>query len=321
MKIRFLIVLILLGLNSKNYCQKKYFSGAINYEISIQSKIVNYTENDFLLSLADSKLSTAYFNTTKMKLFNEYKNEFYDIETLTGFVRFFGNDSLFEIKEDSITILSKLSEEQFPYYDKIKNRTIELVILDTNYLGYKCFKETQLYYNDTIISIYLDTNSYHFATSLLLYKKYSNKYYTQIKRALSIYQSQVNDSITKLPNLPIGKDFNNAYSTNAYYNDKENKSWRKYLSENINASLGGKYIKIPKGEMSAKETVIVEFIIDKEGKITNAFALNKEFVHKKLAENALKVITNCKNWIPQMYKDKGVVSIKRQPITFQVNIE
>lgn len=94
--------------------------------------------------------------------------------------------------------------------------------------------------------------------------------------------------------------------------------WRKYLEENLNTSIGDKYINIPKGKKRAKATVTVNFLIDKEGNITEASAdsLSIATVHKKVVEEAVRVIKEGPKWKPAMQDGKYVAYRQRQTITF-----
>jgi protein TonB len=94
--------------------------------------------------------------------------------------------------------------------------------------------------------------------------------------------------------------------------------WRKYLEENLNTRLGGKYIKIPKGETEARATVTVDFLVDKKGNIfdVSADSLSIATVHKKIVAEAVRVIKEGPKWKPAMQDGKYVLYRQRQAITF-----
>ncbi len=116
--------------------------------------------------------------------------------------------------------------------------------------------------------------------------------------------------------------------------------WMNYLQNNLNTRLGNKYIKIPKGELTARQTAKVSFIVSKNGDITDIEVTNKDSIHPKLAEEAIRVIKEGPKWTPAQqasvldipglteqqridstYK-KGlpkVTSRKHQAITWQVS--
>jgi hypothetical protein len=118
--------------------------------------------------------------------------------------------------------------------------------------------------------------------------------------------------------------------------------WAKYLQANLNADLGSKTIKVPKGQTSAKVSVLVSFIVDEEGNISDISVDNAKDVPAKLAKEAMRVIKEGPRWIPAKQSPvpdmpglteqqriditikKGLAKVKsrkRQAITWQVNIE
>ena len=98
-------------------------------------------------------------------------------------------------------------------------------------------------------------------------------------------------------------------------------AWKEYLETNLKSSLGGRYIKIPKGESSAKATVIVNFFINKFGLIdsTRADSLAIVTIHPKIVAEAIRVIKESPQWIPAWQNGKNVGYRARQAITFVAN--
>ena len=60
--------------------------------------------------------------------------------------------------------------------------------------------------------------------------------------------------------------------------------WKDYLIHNLRTSIGDKYIKIPKGETSAKAKVILNFLIDKYGNVDSVKvdSISLASVHEKV---------------------------------------
>jgi len=96
--------------------------------------------------------------------------------------------------------------------------------------------------------------------------------------------------------------------------------WRKYLELNLNTAVGDKYIKIPKGDTSAKATVTVNFLVDKNGNIQNPVAdsLSSVTVHKKIIAEAIRAIKDGPKWIPAWQDGHYVAYRAKQAITFIV---
>lgn len=74
-------------------------------------------------------------------------------------------------------------------------------------------------------------------------------------------------------------------------------------------------LKIPERtlNLNAEGTVRVRFIIDEQGKVTNVrISKSVEFA---LDEEAMRVVSSAKDWLPASIKDKKVKAYREQPIT------
>lgn len=97
--------------------------------------------------------------------------------------------------------------------------------------------------------------------------------------------------------------------------------WTKYLQANLNIKLGEKYIKIPKGQKQAKQTAILNFLVDSKGYITEAHVDNVDEIHPKLAAEAIRVIKEGPRWKPAVQNGKPVSYRARQTITWMITAE
>jgi protein TonB len=96
--------------------------------------------------------------------------------------------------------------------------------------------------------------------------------------------------------------------------------WRTYLQTNLKASLGSKYLK-PKPGQTVRQTVIVSFLVDKEGNIQAARVDNPNEVHPKLAEESVRVIEQGPKWIPANQNGRNVIYRQKQSIIWQATYE
>lgn len=87
--------------------------------------------------------------------------------------------------------------------------------------------------------------------------------------------------------------------------------WRDYLSKNLDLSFT-KSKNIPAGNY----TTIVQFIVDRDGTISDLKALTK--LGYGFEEEAIRVIKKSGKWIPAMQSNKLVAAYRKQPITFQI---
>ena len=94
--------------------------------------------------------------------------------------------------------------------------------------------------------------------------------------------------------------------------------WSKYLRENLNANLGNKYIRIKQNERVAQQMIKLQFIVNKDGKVSDVVALPNKDNHPKLAAEAVRVIKEGPDWIPAEQNNRKVTYLATQYITFQV---
>jgi len=88
------------------------------------------------------------------------------------------------------------------------------------------------------------------------------------------------------------------------------RGWLDYLNKNLNTDLGARYIKLKKTDSIAKQTVIVSFIIEPTGMISNVTAETKkgEDVHPKLIAEAIRVVAESPRWEPAQQESFELVN-------------
>lgn len=93
----------------------------------------------------------------------------------------------------------------------------------------------------------------------------------------------------------------------------------KYIQTNIDPSVSAKYIKIPRGEDNASQTATVLFMINEKGRVLNAHIVNKDQVHPKIAEEAVRVISASPPWTPASIIGGKTFFWTKYSITFQTS--
>ncbi len=87
--------------------------------------------------------------------------------------------------------------------------------------------------------------------------------------------------------------------------------WRKYLQRTLNAA-----VPVENGAPAGTYTVIVQFIVDKEGNISDVKALTR---HGYCMEaEVMRVIRKGPKWEPAIQNGRMVKAYRKQPVTFQV---
>lgn len=92
------------------------------------------------------------------------------------------------------------------------------------------------------------------------------------------------------------------------------KEWRRYLERNLDANTP-----VENGAPEGSYTVVVQFIVDKEGKISDVKAMSNHGFG--MEEEAAKIIRRGPAWVPAVQNGRNVKAYRKQPITFVVSQE
>ncbi len=91
-------------------------------------------------------------------------------------------------------------------------------------------------------------------------------------------------------------------------------AWRKFLERNLNPSAP-----VDNGAPEGTYTVYVQFVVSKDGTISDVRALTKHGYG--MEEEAVRVIKRGPKWTPAIQNGRQVNAYRKQPITFQVQSE
>ncbi len=91
--------------------------------------------------------------------------------------------------------------------------------------------------------------------------------------------------------------------------------WRNYLVKNLKINKVADQITIPRGKKEFKQTIIVKFIVAKDGNISDVAVENPDAEPNCIAE-AIRVIKVSPKWVPAKQNGRIVNAYRRQPITF-----
>ncbi|HRH59234.1 MAG TPA: energy transducer TonB [Chitinophagaceae bacterium] len=91
-----------------------------------------------------------------------------------------------------------------------------------------------------------------------------------------------------------------------------NGAWQKYLERNLNSSAP-----VDNGAPAGNYTVVVSFLVDKDGNISEVQALNDPGYGT--ADEAVRVIKKGPKWTPALQNGRNVIYRQKQSITFQVS--
>ena len=92
----------------------------------------------------------------------------------------------------------------------------------------------------------------------------------------------------------------------------EDRAWRRFLEKNLDANVPIRY-RAPVGSY----LVMVQFVVDKDGKITDIKPLTK--FGFGMEEEVVRIIRKSPRWIPAIQFGRNVKAYRKQPITFVVS--
>ncbi|MBK6935634.1 MAG: energy transducer TonB [Chitinophagaceae bacterium] len=87
--------------------------------------------------------------------------------------------------------------------------------------------------------------------------------------------------------------------------------WRKYLERTLNPN-----IPVDNGAPEGKFTVVIQFVVDKEGNISDVRPLTHHGYG--MEAEVMRVIMKGPKWTPAMQNGRIVKAYRKQPVTFQV---
>jgi protein TonB len=126
----------------------------------------------------------------------------------------------------------------------------------------------------------------------------------------AVTQAQQQDSITKVVDADLDSSVIFAkVEVEAQFPGGE-KAWIQYIIKVVE-----KNVDRINDDKKSNGTCIIQFIVDKEGNISNVEALT--LTKSVLAEVAVDAIKKGPKWIPAMQFGKPVKAYRRQPVTFR----
>lgn len=91
----------------------------------------------------------------------------------------------------------------------------------------------------------------------------------------------------------------------------QNGGWRTYLERNLDGM-----VPIRNGATGGRGTVIIQFVVEKDGTLSNMKPLTK--IGYGAEEEVLRILKKSPKWIPASRYGKIVKAYRKQPVTFQI---
>jgi len=300
------------------FAQSKNFEGTVAFKTEVKSKEEGTTERDWKKMLVLGDGFTVSIKNGNYRQHREKSDIYFIAKKERIYIKFPGIDTLYfrEYGSDTSTVTDILKTGEQKNIAGYACKTISIVTPGTTR---KFYYSPELYHdpapdlNDRVgrYDVFAKETS-----SLYLEVQEDTKSYLMTHTCTRLQREPINDSIFQLPPLPEKEFSLDAITIPAEY--KGSSGWIRYLQTHLNADLGVKYIKSRRGEAMTTQTVEVLFVIDESGRITNVKVLNKDEVHPKLAEEAVRVITESPSWRPATILGERVKFWFKQPVTFAV---
>lgn len=301
--------------------QQNDFEGVLFYKTELKSKKPGVNEKDFRAMLSLAENSAAYIKQGNYKHSSNLRETYYISKNQKVYYKFKNIDTLYYLDygSDTSTVLNVIkSDEQ----KQVAGLTCKTITIQTASSSSKYYYSPELHMNPEF-----DKNNkigrhdvYTRETeSLWLSLLQEAESYSYTQTCVRIEPKSIDDLVFDLPSLPV-KEFSAVQLFKAPEFTRAG-GWGKYLQTNLNALLGAKYIKIPKGEDEATQTVQVNFLVSERGEILHVKVTNKDKVHPKLAEEAIRVVSESRGWKAATVYGEKINFYFNQPVTFSVSKE
>jgi protein TonB len=91
-------------------------------------------------------------------------------------------------------------------------------------------------------------------------------------------------------------------------------AWIKFMEKNLDAE-----VPVKKKAPAGRYTVVIQFVVDREGKLSNIKALTNHGFG--MEEEVIRILRRSPDWVPATQNGKIVKAYRNQPVTFQIDEE
>ena len=297
-----------------------FFQGKLIYQVSVTSRVDDLSDKDAHKVLTIGDVLTVTMKDGNYKLSTEYADTYVIKNDRKEYIKFRKIDTVFYLDFDSDTA---------DVTGIIKNNAVvsigghpcKGITIETSKLARQYFYSTQLYTNpeddrhNTIAQA--DVYAHETGGALRLWTRTEYPYATETDSCIGIERQPVNDRVFRLPDLPISALFSAPRIIFPRYPGGD-QAWQDFLDSTLNSKLAERYVKVPKGEKEAWQTVIVEFVVAEDGSLSNFHVTNPEEVNAKLADEAVRVMQLSRKWLPATFYGEKVKWTYQQGVEFRV---
>lgn len=299
--------------------QQKEFEGVAVFKIDFKSKTVGVGDNAWkaYAGLGDSMI--VYEKQGNSRQISG-SSEFYSItKDQRVYMKFKGIDTLYymEYASDTTSVSGITRSEEKKTIAGLECKTITIkspggsrkyYYAPSIYVNPEYDKNNKIGRYDVFVK---ETSSFYMGYTE------ENDYYNVIQTCTRLQQQAVDNNMFDLPQLPQAPFTTASITVPPKFRPAG--GFVKYLSLNLDANTGSRYLKLEKGESSTRQTVMVLFMINEKGQVSNVQVVNKGEVHPRLADEAVRVISASPLWVPATVLGEKTIFWYKQPVTFEVS--
>jgi hypothetical protein len=299
---------------------RDFFQGSCAYRVTVKSKVEDLSDKDIHKVLAIGDLLTVTIKNGNYKLSTEFADTYILKDDRKEYIKFRRIDTVFYLDFDSDT-------------DRVTGVVRSNSIFTIG--GYACkgitietSKVAREYRYSTAIRTNPEDDRYDmlgqaelYATEtgggLKLWIRTDYPYAVEVDSCIRLERRRVSDAVFRLPDLPISALFGARRIFFPRFPGGDS-AWRAFVGSVVNPRLAERYVKIPKGEKEAWQTVILEFAVAEDGTVSGVRVVNPNEVDPKLAEEAIRVMKMSPRWVPATFYGEAVKWTCQQGIEFDV---
>jgi hypothetical protein len=300
--------------------QQGYFQGSVVYRVSVQSKMDDVSDKDAHKVLTIGDLLTVTMKNGNSKLSTEYADTYILKDDRKEYIKFRKIDTVFylDFSSDTDHVTGIIKNNSIV---NIGNYPCKGITIETSKVS------RQYYYSTTLRSNPEDDRHNTLAQAavyaaetgagLRLWVRTEYPYATETDSCIRVEKRQVADHVFRLPDLPISELFSAPRIFFPRFPGGDS-GWKSYVTAMVNPKLAERYVKIPKGEKEAWETVILEFAVAADGTVSDIRVTNSNEVDPRLAEEAMRVMRLSPRWVPATFYGEAVKWTCQQGVEFDV---
>jgi hypothetical protein len=298
--------------------QREYFQGTLVYRVSVQSKTDELSDKDAHKVLAIGDMLSVTVKNGDYKLSTEYSDTYILKGDRKEYIKFRKIDTVFylDFASDTSHVTGIIKDNAIV---TLGNYPCKGITIETSKVSRQYLYSTTLHTNpeDDQHNKLAQASIYAIETGggLRLWIRTEYAYATETDSCIRVERKKVSDGVFRLPNLPISELFSAPRIIFPCFPGGDS-AWLRYLNVAVNPKLAGRYVKIPKDQTAAWETIMLEFEVAEDGTLSAIHVINKNEVHAALAEEAMRVLRLSPKWLPATFYGEKVKWVCQQGIEF-----